>query len=212
MRPVEHSGPEFARDADEVGDDSDRDRRSKVLDEVGAAARLDRVDPLVRQGCDSRPELLYLARDEGAVDEIAEPRVLGRLNFQDRMALERVELGEMGFGRRPTEFLPAHDVQDLPAETAVPQQSRDVGVGGEAPEAVILPEEGGRLGADRGVGGVRVVEEGRVARIEAEPALARRRWSVSCAKAFSPADRPPQRHRGRRPSLRGRKRGRTARP
>ena len=86
------------------------------------------------------------------------------------MALERVERGEMGLGRRPAELLAAHHVQDLPAEAPVAQQRRDVGVGGEAPEAVILPEEDGRLGADRGIGGVRVVEEGGIARIEADAA------------------------------------------
>ena len=76
----------------------------------------------------------------------------------------------MGLGRRPAELLAAHHVQDLPAEAPVAQQRRDVGVGGEAPEAVILPEEDGRRGADRGVGRIRVVEEGGIARIEADAA------------------------------------------
>ena len=111
--------------------------------------------------------------------EIAEPRVLGRLHLQDRMALDRVERREMGFGRRPAELLAAHHVQDLPAEAPVAQQRRHVGVRGEAPEAVVLPEEDGRCGADRGVGRVRVVEEGGIARIEADAARRvddRRAW------------------------------------
>ena len=119
---------------------------------------------------DAGRELLDLARDEGAVDEIPEPGVLGRLQFEKRMALERVERGEMGFGRRPAELLAAHHMEDLPAEALVAQQGGNVGMGGEAPETVILPEEDGRFGADRGVGGIRIVEEGRIARIEADAA------------------------------------------
>ena len=115
-------------------------------------------------------ELLDLARDEGAVDEVPQPRVLGRLHLEDGMAFERVERGEMGFGRRPAERLAAHHVQDLAAEALVAQQGRNVGVGGKAPEAIVLPEEGGGSGADRGVGRIRVGEEARIAGIEADAA------------------------------------------
>ncbi len=168
VRPAEHFRGEFARNADEVRDDGDRYGRGELFDEVGGPLGLKRVDPLVRQLGDAGRELLDLARNEGAVDESPEPGVLGRLQFEKRMALERVERGEMGFGFRPAELLAAHHMEDLPAEAFVAQQGRNVGMGGEAPETVILPEEDGRFGADRGV-------EGRIARIEADAAALGRR-------------------------------------
>ena len=95
VRPVEKLRRNGARDADEVGDDGDRNGRREGLDEVGRAVADECVDPLVRQRGDGGLKLLDLARDEGAVDEASEARVLGRLHFEDRMALERVEGGEM---------------------------------------------------------------------------------------------------------------------
>ena len=74
----------------------------------------------------------------------------------------------MGFARGPAELLAAHHMQDLPAEAAVAQERRDVGVGSKAPEAVILPEERGRSGADRGIGRIGIAEEGGIARVEAD--------------------------------------------
>ena len=119
--------------------------------------------------------------------------------------------GEMGFGRRPAELLAAHHVQDLPAEAPVAQERRDVGVRGEAPEAVVLPEEDGRCGANRGVGRVRVVEEGGIARIEADAAAGGVDGRVHAPKLAQRIGRlndvgPAARSR------RGRKRGRTAPP
>ena len=128
------------------------------------------VDPLMRQRGDPRPELLDPARDEGAIDEVAQPCVLGRLKLEDRMALERVERLKMGLRLGPAQFRPAHQVRYLAAETAVAQQRRDVGVEGEAPEAVVLPEEHGRGFVDRGIGAIGIVEETGVARIEAHAA------------------------------------------
>ena len=69
-------------------------------DELGRAGSRERVDPLVRQRRDLRRELFDAARDEGAVDEVAQPRVLGRLELQDRMPLERVERLKMRLAAR----------------------------------------------------------------------------------------------------------------
>ena len=71
----------------------------------------ERVDPLVRQRGDPGPELFDPARDEGAIDEVAQPRVLGRLELEDRMALERVERLKMRLRLGPAQFRPAHQVQ-----------------------------------------------------------------------------------------------------
>ena len=168
MRPVEQLRPQGARDAKEVGDHGDGDRGRESLDQLRRAVSREGVDPRMGERGDAGRELLDLAGDEGAIDEVSEPRVLGRLHFQDRAALERVERRQMGLRRRPAEFVAAHDMQDLAAEAAVAQQRRDVGVRGKAPKTVVLPEEDGRGGADRGIGRIRVVEEGGIAGIEAD--------------------------------------------
>jgi hypothetical protein len=62
------------------------------------------------------------------------------------MALERVERRKMRFGA-------ARALDNLPAESAIAQQRRDVGETRKAPEPVVLPEEGGRGFADRSVAG-----------------------------------------------------------
>ena len=131
---------------------------------------LESVDLLMRQGRDPRPKGLDPARDEGAVDETPQPCVLGRLELQDRMAFDRIERREMGFGRRPAERLAAHHMQDLPAEALVAQERRDVSMRCKAPEAVILPEERGRSGADRGISRIGIAEESGVARVQADAA------------------------------------------
>ena len=86
------------------------------------------------------------------------------------MALERVERGKMRFRLGPAQFRPAHPVQDLATEAAVAQQRRHIGVPGEAPETVVLPEEHGRGRVDRGIGAIGVVEETWVARVQANAA------------------------------------------
>ena len=95
----------------------------------------------MRQRRDLRPELFDAARDEGAVDEIAQPRVLGRLELQDRMPSSASNGSKMRLGLGPAELRATDHVQDLPAETAVAQKTGNIGVAGEAPEAVILPKE-----------------------------------------------------------------------
>ena len=170
VRPGEELRAHRARHAEQVRDHGDGNGRREGLDQVRLAVGGEGVDPLVGERGDAGCELLHLARDEGAVDEVSEAGVLGRLHLENRMALERVEGGEMRLRRRPAERLAGRDVKDLPAEAPVAQQRRHVGVRREAPETVVLPEEGGRCRPDGGVGRIRVVEEGRVARIEADPA------------------------------------------
>ena len=71
-------------------------------------------------------------RDEGAIDEIAQPRVLGRLELQDRVALERIEGLKMRRGLRPGELRATYHVQDLPAKAAIAQQGRKRRRGGRS--------------------------------------------------------------------------------
>ena len=166
VRPFDERRPHLARNAEQVGDHGDGNGSGELGDQVGRALRRERVDPLVRQRGDPGPELFDPARDEGAIDEVAQPRVLGRLELEDRMALERVERRKMRLWLGPAQFRPAHQVRDLATEAAVAQQRRHIGVAGEAPEAVVLPEEHGRGCVDRGIGAIGIVEKAGVARVE----------------------------------------------
>src|SRR6185437_2935350 len=148
----------------EVGDHRDRNRIGVFRDQIGGTPRDERVDPLMRQSFDAGGEPFDPPRDECAIDEIAQPRVLGWLELQHGMSFERVERFEMRPGLTPAGF-------DRAAEAAVAQKRRNVGEAREAPEAVVLPEERRRGGADCGVGRIGIVEEFGVARVEAHAAL-----------------------------------------
>ncbi len=86
------------------------------------------------------------------------------------MALELIERLKMRLRLGPAQFRPAHQMRYLPPEPAVAQQRRNLGVAGEAPEAVVLPEEYGRGFVDRSVGPIGIAEEIGVARIQAHAA------------------------------------------
>ena len=152
-------------------------------DQIGGAPRGEGVDPLMRQAFDAGRQAFDPPRDEGAIDEIAQPRVLGRLELQHRVALERVERLKMRFRCARLRF------GGRAAEAAVAQQSRHVGEAREAPEAVILPEERGRGLADRRVGRIGIVEEIGVARVEAHapPGDVDRKRHGGPSKAFRPS-------------------------
>ena len=169
------------------------------------------VDLLVRQRRDLRLKLFDAARDEGAVDETAQPRVLGRLELEDRMALERVERLKMRLRLAASRAPRSHHVQDLPAEAAVAQQRGNVGVARRStrsrnpPRRRRAPLRGSPRRRDRD----RRRNRGRAGR--GERGGARRRYRIH-GPGLSRADRRPQPHRVRRPTRRGPNRARNARP
>ena len=142
------------------------------------------VDQFVRQRLDARPQPLHLPRDEGAVDQRAQPRVDRRLELQHRVGLDRVEARQMR-----AVLADAAAVGDagrvLPAEAAVAQQAVDVVEAAEAPEAELLPEEGAALAMQPGIGLIGVLEEPLLVRIEPQAAASRiegeiGRWRHRC--------------------------------
>jgi hypothetical protein len=155
----------------QLGDDGDRDRRREFADQLRRAAPLEPVDQPVGEVRDARGEPFDLARQKGAVDQRAQPRVLRRLEFEQGVPLHRVKGLEMLRGLRPPQALAAHHMQDLPAEPAVAQQCGDLGVASEAPEAIVLPEKDRGRGADHVVSGVRIVEERGIAGVEPDAPL-----------------------------------------
>ena len=199
------SAPHLTRNAEQVRNHRDRNGLRELGDEIGRAVQREGVDPRMRQAFDLRLELFDPPRDEGAVDEVAQPRVreAARAPASNGARARRTAQDAVSNRAEPPSA-------DRPAEAPVAQQRRDIGEAREAPEAVILPEERRRGLADRCVGGIGIVEEIGVARVEAH-APPRDVDGRSHGPVLSPTDRRPQRHRARRPSRRGPNRARSAR-
>ena len=124
----------------------------------------------MRQFRDAWRQALNVARDKGAVDELAQAGVSGRLQLQQRMPLDGVKLRQMLGIFGPAELRPAGDMQDLAAKALVAQDLADVGVIGKTPKAILLPVKHWRFGADGGVGGIGILIKFRVARIKIDAA------------------------------------------
>ena len=104
------------------------------------------VDQLVGEPLDARPQLLDLARHEGAVDQRPQPRMGRRLELQHRIGLDARRRRRDARGPAGAAAV-GNAGRDLAAEALVAQQPADVVEAAKTPVAVILPEEGGRMSA-----------------------------------------------------------------
>ena len=104
------------------------------------SAGLEAVDQFVGERFDARPKPFDLARDEGAVDQRAQPRVRGRLKLEHGIRFDGIEGCQMRAVRCDATAV-GNAGRVLAAEPAVTQQPVDVVIAAEAPEAEILPEE-----------------------------------------------------------------------
>ncbi len=126
------------------------------------------VDQFVCQRLDAGPQFFDLPRDEGAVDERAQPCVDRRLEFQHRMRLDRVESGKVRAVAVGAAAV-GNACGILPAEASVAQQPVDVVKTAKAPVAEFFPEERTALGVQPRIGLVGILIEPLVARIEPQP-------------------------------------------
>ena len=133
-------------------------------------ARRECVDALVRQRRDLRRKLFDPTRDEGAIDEIAQPRVLGRLELQHRMALERVEGLKMRLRARGQPSSARLITCRICRPKRRSRRARKRRRGGRSTRSHIPPRRMRARFADRCVGGIGIAEETGVARIEANAA------------------------------------------
>ena len=124
----------------------------------------------MRELRDARAKLFDLARDEGAVDERAEPRVDRRLARDHGKIVDVVERPHVLRRLGQAELLARRDMQDLAAEAAVAKDAVHRLVAGEAPHAELFPEEDGRDGADALEGGVGVLVESGIGGVERDAA------------------------------------------
>ena len=93
-----------------------------------------------------------------------------RLARDHRKIVDVVERPHMLRRLGQAELLARRDMQDLAAEAAVAKDAVHRLVAGEAPHAELFPEEDRRDGADALEGGVGVLEEGRIGRVERDAA------------------------------------------
>ena len=99
------------RDAEQLGDDRDRDELEEVADEVEFAAGLGGVDDPVDDRLDPRPERLDGPRGERLQHEPSQAGVIGRLHVDHLDAEEIPEGGLVGRRRAATPGLVAGDVE-----------------------------------------------------------------------------------------------------
>src|SRR4051812_29245654 len=92
MRPVEEIAVAVGRDAEQPADERDRVRLGEVVEQVEATAREARVEQLMRQRLRRRAHRLDRTRRERRRDELADPRVVGRLEEEEAPALDVPEL------------------------------------------------------------------------------------------------------------------------
>ena len=159
VRPVEQLVVHAGGNAEHLGNHGDRHRRGERGKKIGLSVDLDAVDQGVGQALDHRPQPFHLPRDEGAVDQHAKARVRGRFQFQHRMGGEGIEIDEV-IARAGIAVL-RRALRLLAPETPVAQETVDVVMTGEAPETVLLPEEGRSVGVEEGVGTVGILHERR---------------------------------------------------
>jgi hypothetical protein len=155
MRPEEQLLGHVGGNAEQIADHDHRNGGGEVGYELGLALLFNAVDQAIGKAGDRGAQAFHLARQEGAVDEAAEPPqpgVDGRLEFQQRMRFEVVEGLEMRGRCGPAQLLARCHMQDLAAEAAVPQKGVHILVPGEAPDAILLPFEHRSPGADRVIG------------------------------------------------------------
>ena len=186
VRPVEQLRRHFGRHARELGDEDDRNGRGEGIDQVDPPLALEAVDQIMRQRGDPRPQPLDLAGDERAVDQLPQARVGWRLTLQHRQRVDGVERGEVRFWLGPAEFGARRDMEHFAPEAPIAQQRRRHPHARQAPEAIILPEEGRPKRAERVIGRIGVLHEGAVGR--RKPRMPRRRIDRKGARQAHPSD------------------------
>ena len=136
--PVEKIVALFGWNAKQFADDDERNGCGVGWDEIKRTISWKPVDQFMRECLDPGTQPLDGARDEGAIDQRAQPRVGGRLQFQQRTAFDLIETRKM--------FAPGNGIERcspavFPSEPLVAEQPVDVVKTAEAPDAVIVPEK-----------------------------------------------------------------------
>ena len=100
---------------------------AKALQQLDLAVGLEAVDQLIGQPLDAWPQLLDIARYEGAVDQRAQPRVrpAARASSSEYFSVWS-KAAVCGLGGGHAELLARHQVEDLPAEALVAEQGADI--------------------------------------------------------------------------------------
>ncbi len=154
----------FHRHAQHLADDAHRQRVGKVLDDVNLALGLRRIEELINDLLDPRPQAVHGLGSEGLVHKAAQPRVVGRVEEEERPRLAEEDVRLL----RPLLLEEAFElvrVAEVAARARVAQDGDAVGVATQhnAAEGRWINR---RLGAQPRVYGVGVDAKVRVEGIE----------------------------------------------
>src|SRR5262249_30642785 len=138
------------RHSEQPADERDRVRLRKVVEQVEAAALLTHVEKLVRELSGGLAHPLDCARRERGCDELANARVVRRLDEEKAPALDAPEALPARIERRRVDLLFAADVPEVTPQAAIAQACAHLGVpGDEVPAESLVVMDGARL-AERG--------------------------------------------------------------
>lgn len=165
-RPGPERSPVCLRDPQHLRDHRDGQGLGDIGEQIATALRDEPVHQLTGQLGHIRPQLLDRARGERLRHQAPDPGVVRRLQVEHPVVVERVERLVRGGRRGPPEVLVREPVLIRPPEPALPEQRGDVRVVRDEPLVRGLVVLHTAVGAELGVGGVRVGEKRRVPGIE----------------------------------------------
>ena len=155
VRPIEQPRPHRARNADEVGDDARRESACELRDEIGRASSCESLDQLIASAAMAGASRSTWRETKARLTSAAQTRVLGRLELEQRMTLDRLE--RRSGGRSPSARGSVTCAICRPKRRSR-SSAETSACAREAPEAIVLPEEstgsrrGSRRRRDRGSG------------------------------------------------------------
>ena len=154
------------RYAEHPADDGDRVRLGVVVEELHLAGLRERQEQVTGQLASRLPQSLDAARCERRRDQLADARVIRRLEPEQAPALRRPEGLPARVERRNADLLRAHHVPKVPTQAFVTQATADVLVAGHEPPLAPLVVEDGRGLPEPAQGRVGILEEARIRGIE----------------------------------------------
>ena len=168
VRPVEQVAVAIGRHAEQPADQRDRVRLREVVEQIEAAAFEAVVEELGRELLGRLAQRFDGARRERRRDELADPRVLGRLDEEEAPALDVPERLPARVERLGLELALGADVAEVASEALVAQAGAHLCMACDEPAVELLVVADGCLLSERVQRGVRVGDERRIGRIEGD--------------------------------------------
>ena len=155
------------RHAEHPADDGDGVRLGVVVQELHRAGFGERLEQVAREVARRLAQRLDAAGREGGCDELADARVIGRLEPEEAPALGRPERLPAWIEGRDADLLGGQHVSKVATKALVAQTAAHVLVARHEPALVRLVVEDGCRLAQPVQDGIRILEKAGIGRIEA---------------------------------------------